>query len=88
METIELPARYGYNHKLEHVKDDLYVLKLDPKSCGTYRVIGFENESKIGNLVSAIDPEGGPYIYVGMNIGGRIVKSITINGLIELKHEN
>lgn len=85
MKTIELPARYSYKHTLNHISENLWLLKVDPKSTGTYRVIGFDGENKIGNLVYAIDPEGGPFIAVGSEIEGKIVKSITINGIIELE---
>lgn len=85
MEDVVLNARYGLKHTLKHVKNKLYVLDLDPNSTGTYRVIGFDGEDKIGNLVSAIDPEGGPYISVGDKINDMTIKSITVNGFIEFE---
>lgn len=85
METIKLNARYGYKHTLNHITKNLWQLNFDPKSTGTYRLIGFDGENTIGNLVYAIDPEGGPFIAVGSEIDDKIVKSITINGIIELE---
>lgn len=82
---IKLKARYGYTHQLKHIGENLWQLETDPKSNGTYRCLGFEGEKEIGPLISAIDPEGGPYICIGSEIDGKIVKSITKNGIIELE---
>ncbi len=84
MESIILKARYGYKHKLNHIKDNLWVFDPDPKSYGTYRVIGFEGQDKIGNLVYALDPDGGPFMAVGNKIENYTIKSITRNGIFEL----
>ena len=85
METIKLQARYGYNHTLTHVKDNLWILNPDERSGSYFRLIGFEGESHIGNLVYAIDPDGGPFLAVGDKIEGKTIKSITRNGFIELE---
>ena len=53
METIKLPARYGYIHTLEYIGNNYWQFKSDPKSYGSYRIIGFEGESEIGNNVHA-----------------------------------
>lgn len=84
MESIVLNARYGYKHKLNHVKDNLWTFESDPKSSGTFRIIGFDGEDKIGNLVYAFDPEGGPFMTVGDKIDDYTIKSITCNGIFEL----
>lgn len=84
MEEIILNARYGYKHKLNHIKDNLWALQLDPNSCGTFRLIGFEGQNQIGNLVYAIDPEGGPFLVVGDKIKNYTIKSISCNGIFEL----
>lgn len=85
METISLHARYGYVHKLRKTDASNWKLELDPKSSGTYRVIGFDGESKIGRFCFAIDPDGGPFLSVGDKIGNKTIKSITTNGILELE---
>lgn len=85
MEEIILNARYGLKHKLVHIKDNLWDLQADPKSAGYFRIIGFAGEHEIGNMVYAIDPEGGPFLYVGDTIEGKTIKSITRNGILELE---
>lgn len=88
MEKIELRARYGYVHTLNHIGNNLWMFIPDKKSYGTYRVIGFEGEHEIGNNVAALDPDGGPFLSVGDKINGYIIKSITSNGIFELIKEN
>lgn len=84
MDTIKIPARYGLCHTLEHVTGNLWQFKQDPRSSYGYRLIGFEGEQHIGFYVSALDPEGGPFMSVDSEIDGYIIKSITIVGLFEL----
>ena len=78
-QDIILLARYGYKHYLKHVQDNLWTLECDPKSSGCFRIIG-----NPGNIV-AIDPDGGPFLSVGDQVSDYHIKSITINGLIELE---
>lgn len=84
MEEIKLPARYGLCHKLKKVGNTLWEIELDPKSTGTYRLIGLDGEHKIGTYVHALDPEGGPFMAVGSEIEDYVIKSITAQGLFEL----
>ena len=85
MKKIKICGRYGYVHTLEHIKDNWWLFKCDPKSTGGCRYIGFEGEEKINyNNLYAFDPEGGPFIAVGSKIDGKTVKSITGNGIFEL----
>lgn len=84
MEEIKLPARYGLCHKLKKVGDTLWEIEFDPKSTGTYRLIGLDGEHKIGTYVHALDPEGGPFMAVGSEIEDYVIKSITAQGLFEL----
>lgn len=84
-EIINLPARYGYVHQLIKIDDKKYQLEFDKKSTGTYRRIGFEGQSPMAAFVYAIDPEGGPFLAVGTNIEGNIIKSITSGGIIEFE---
>lgn len=83
-EVIKLPARYGYIHTLEHLSGNLWQFHCDPKSSGTYRLIGFEHEPQIGQYVSAFDPEGGPFMGVDSELEGYIIKTIQRNGVFEL----
>lgn len=84
-DVIELKARYGYVHQLKHIDGNLWKLEFDPKSGGYYRCIGFSGDEHVGPNISAIDPDGGPYIHIGYEIDGKIVKSITNDGIIELE---
>jgi hypothetical protein len=84
---ILLPARYGMTHKLVYDKDNLWHIEFDKNAYGTYRCIGFEGESHIKDSIYALDPEGGPYLSVGDNIKGYIIKSIKSNGIFELIKE-
>lgn len=84
-EIIKIPGRYGYMHQLKHIDGNLWQFEADPKSTGTYRVIGFEGEYHVGINCFAFDPEGGPYMSVGGKIGNKIIKSIQSNGIFELE---
>lgn len=86
--VILLPARYGLTHKLKYLKDYLWEIEFDKNSTGTYRVIGFEGEEKIGNSVYALDPEGGPFLRVGDKVNDYVIKSISSNGIFELIKDN
>lgn len=78
-EIIKIPARYGYVHTLKHISENLWSLDPDPRSSGYFRIIG-----NIGNI-EAIDPDGGPFLSVGDKIEGKTIKSIAMNGLLELE---
>lgn len=82
METIKIPARYGYTHTLEHIADNLWLFKSDPKSAGYVRLIG-----DYPNNIKAFDPDGGPFLSVGDKIKDYTIKSITHNGVFELVKE-
>ena len=82
MEPIKLNARYGYVHTLEHIADNLWQLKPDPKASGYWRFIG-----SFPNDIKAIDPEGGPFMSVGDKIEDYTIKSIRQNGILELVKE-
>lgn len=77
---ILLPARYGLVHKLIPLGNNLWQLKFDKNSTGTYRIIGNMNDIK------AIDPEGGPFLSVGESLGTYVIKSIKANGIFELEN--
>lgn len=82
---INLPARYGYTHKLKFIGNNLWQFEADPKSSGTFRVIGFEGEYHVGINCSSFDPEGGPFLSIGDTIDGKVIKSITSSGIFELE---
>lgn len=84
-DIIYLPARYGYKHLLKHIGRNLWLFESDSKSSGTYRLIGFDGESEIGQKVYAFDPEGGPFLSVGSKIEGKVIKSISRTGIFELE---
>ena len=79
---IKLSARYGYVHTLEHISDNLWQFKSDPKSTGTCRYIG-----QYPNDIKAFDPDGGPFMSVGSTINDYTIKSITTEGIFELVKE-
>jgi hypothetical protein len=83
-DVIKLPARYGYEHTLEHIDGNLWQFKPDPKSCGTYRCIGFNGDSEVGPLIYALDPEGGPFLSVDSEVDGYFIKTINTSGIFEL----
>ena len=79
METITLPARYGYVHTLEYIGNDLWQFVPDLRSSGVYRLIGDYPDN-----IKALDPEGGPFMSVGDTINEYTIKSIRSNGIFEL----
>lgn len=79
METIKIPARYGYTHTLEHISDNLWSFKSDPKSAGYVRLIGNYPDD-----IKAFDPDGGPLLSVDSEIGGYTIKKIRPGGVFEL----
>lgn len=84
-DIIKLPARYGYCHTLEKMSNGKYQFVADPKSYGTYRILGFDGESHIEQYVSALDPDGGPFMTVDSVINDKyIIKSITRDGIFDL----
>jgi len=79
---IILNARYGYKHKLKHICGTYWQFESDPKSYGTYRLIGDEHGMA---HITALDPDGGPFMEVGSIIEGKVIKSISHNGVFELE---
>ena len=82
METIKLPARYGYLHTLEYIGNNLWQFVPDLRSAGTYRLIG-----EYPDNIKALDPEGGPFMSIGDKIEDYTIKSIHKNGIFELVKE-
>lgn len=88
MKKIELKARYGLIHHLEHIAGDCWQLKCDPKSTGTYRCIWAPGEyATMAQKLKAIDPEGGPFMSVGDKIEDYTITDIMSNGVIWMKKD-
>jgi hypothetical protein len=61
-DKLKFYNRYGANIWLEHIQDDLWKLNSKEKEDLEYiRIISNEDKS-----LYAVDPSGGPFIYVGM----------------------
>ena len=77
---IQLNSRGGIDNKLVQMEDNPLRFKL--KTEFNYR-IGFKDDSK--KECTFIDPSGGPFITVGSEIEGYIVKAIYRGGIIEFE---
>ena len=77
---IQLNSRGGINNRLVQMEDNPLRFKL--KTEFNYR-IGFKDDSK--EECTFIDPSGGPFIAVGSEIEGHIVKAIYKDGTIEFE---
>lgn len=77
---IKLYSRDGLDNRLVQVEGEPLKFKL--KTDYYYRV-GFKDDNI--EECTFIDPAGGPFITVGSEIDGHIVKAIYGNGIIEFK---
>ena len=77
---IQLESRGGLDNRLVQVEGEPLKFKL--KTDYYYRV-GFKDDNI--EECTFIDPAGGPFITVGSEIDGHIVKAIYGNGIIEFK---
>lgn len=77
---IKLYSREGLDNRLVQVEGEPLKFKL--KTDYYYRV-GFKEDNT--EECTFIDPAGGPFITVGSEIDGHIVKAIYGNGIIEFK---
>ena len=77
---IQLKSRGGIDNRLVQVEGE--PLKFQLKTEFNYR-IGFRDEAK--EECDFIDPAGGPFIAVGSEIDGHIVKAIYKNGTVEFE---
>lgn len=78
-QEIKLNSRYNIDNRLIKVEGETLKFKL--KTDYNYRV-GYNNDKSECDF---IDPAGGPYIAVGSEIEGHIVKHIDSNGVIEFE---
>ena len=76
---IKIKNRYGYDHTFRHVKDNVYQFYAD-----CYLRLFYEhNDDETERKIKGFDPDGGPLMYVGMEIEGMKIKSIfEDNGLM------
>lgn len=77
---IKLKSRGGIDNRLVQVDGEPLKFKL--KTEFNYRV-GFKEDTD--EEYSFIDPSGGPFITVGSEINGHIVKAIHKGGIIEFE---
>lgn len=77
---IKLYSRDGLDNMLVQVKGEPLKFELKPDY---YYRIGFKDNNK--EECNFIDIAGGPFITVGSEIDGHIVKAIYENGIIEFK---
>ena len=75
---IKLKSRYAHSdNRLVHIEGNKWKLKTNYQ----YRLIMYMNSTDI----RSIDPEGGPFMSVGAEIEGHIIKSISADGIIEFE---
>ncbi len=77
---IQLHSRGGIDNKLVQIEGEPLKFKLE--AAYGYRV-GFKTDDE--DDCTFIDPAGGPFITVGTNIEGYIVKTIFKDGTIEFE---
>lgn len=75
---IKLKSRYAHSdNRLVHIEGSRWKLKTQY----TYRLIMYKD----GTTIQSIDPEGGPFMSVGTEIEGHVIKSISSDGIIEFE---
>lgn len=85
---IRLYNRYGYKFYLEKIKGSLYKFNTEgnyEEEFNTIRVIHNANNVDY----DMIDPSGGPYLEVGKEFAGNIIKRISVEDkyfIIEFEH--
>lgn len=77
---IQLHSRGSFDNKLIQIEGEPLKFKL--KTEFNYRV-GFKENNM--EECTFIDPTGGPFIAIGSEIDGHIVKTIYENGIIEFE---
>lgn len=77
---IQLQSRGNIDNRLVHVEGNKYKLKTD----FNYRT-GFDPGDI--DIPTFIDPAGGPFMAVGSEIDGRIIKALHNGGIIEFEDE-
>lgn len=66
---ITLNNRYGYDVHLEHIDINTYKLIID-NNCNYFSIGGAVSVDRYTTNYEFIDPEGGPFISIGTDIGG------------------
>ena len=73
--------RYGDEYWFDQLQPNLYTIKGDLKY---WRFGGREGQQHMDmNDLGFVDPSGGPFIAVGMNIEGRKITSISATGNLD-----
>lgn len=71
--------RYGNRYHFEKVSEDTFTIVGD--TLKYWRFGGREGQNEIDwNDVGFVDPSGGPFIQVGMQIEGREITRISVSG--------
>lgn len=79
---IQLSSRYGENNILVRIGDENSLKYQLKTSIDTYRIGIIEDNP---DEYSFIDPSGGPFITVGSEIEGHVVKAIHKGGIVEFE---
>lgn len=81
---IYLPNRYGYKVWLSHKEGNSWILNCEDNECSYIRVIG------VPNIITAIDPPGGPFLSLGYKVADKIITKITWDSgyIISLEDDN
>ena len=75
--------RYGDEYEFVMISEDVYTITGDLKY---WRFGGKEGQHGIDmSDLGMVDPSGGPYLAVGMSLGGRTIKRITVEGNLDDK---
>lgn len=75
---VDMKNRYGNEYSFEQVSENIYTIKGDLKY---WRYGGKEGQPQMDySDLEFVDPSGGPFIEVGMNIEGRKIVNISIEG--------
>lgn len=73
---FKLENRYGYDVHLEHIDINTYKLIVD-KNCNYFSVGGGVSVDYNISNYEYIDPEGGPFISIGTDVGdGNVIERI------------
>ena len=76
MEKIRLHNRDGNNLWLEKSVDSYWKLRSDKQT----NLLSIQISLNSSGEIHSIDPSGGPYLAVGMNVGGYRIKEICMDG--------
>ena len=84
MEKIKLHNRYHSDIWLEHIENDLWYINSKSEEDLSYMRIIYNEDNK---SIYAIDPSGGPFLYVGAKIDDYIIKEFYLSRYIIVLEE-